>query len=208
VNTGTTERRAMDTSAEGGYRFVNLIPGTYRLQVEKSGFKRYTRDQMEAAVRIDVAMQVGDMAQPVVMEATAALTASPNSFIFGGGLRPNVASGCKKEVPGSAQSKYLQWFNTACFSFPAAYTCGSESRTDPQLRGPGIANYDFALYKKNAITERYNFEIRAETFNPFNRVQFGTPNTVFTTASTSTFGQITTQLNQPHPIQVAMRLRF
>ena len=137
-----------------------------------------------------------------------ALTASPNSFIFGGGLRPNVTSGCNKEVSGSAQSKFLQWFNTSCFTFPAAYTYGSESRTDPQLRGPGIANYDFALYKKTAITERYNLEIRAEAFNLFNRVQFGTPNTVFSTASTSTFGQITTQLNQPRLIQVAMRLRF
>jgi hypothetical protein len=69
-----------------------------------------------------------------------ALTATPNNFIFGGGLRPNVTSGCNKEISGSAQSKYLQWFNTSCFSFPAAYAYGSESRTDPQLRGPGIAN--------------------------------------------------------------------
>jgi hypothetical protein len=76
------------------------------------------------------------------------------------------------------------------------------------MRGPGIANYDFAIFKKTAITERYNLEIRAEGFNIFNRVQFGTPNTVFSTAATSTFGQITSQANQPRLIQVAMRLRF
>jgi hypothetical protein len=138
-----------------------------------------------------------------------ALTASPNNFIFGGGLRPNVTTGCNKEVSGSAQSKYASgWFNTSCFTFPAQYTYGTQSRTDPELRGPGIANYDLAIYKKTAITERFNLEFRAEAFNLFNRVQFGTPNTTFSTAATTTFGQITSQLNQPRLIQLAMRLRF
>src|SRR5207248_414679 len=82
------------------------------------------------------------------------LTATPNNTGFNTGLRPNVVAGCQKTVEGSAQSKYTGWFYTACFTAPATYTFGSESRTDPQLRGPGIANYDLSLFKRTALTEK------------------------------------------------------
>ena len=137
-----------------------------------------------------------------------ALTAGPNSYIFGGGLRPNVVAGCNPVKSGAVQDRLLAYFNTSCFSFPPPYTYGTESRTDPQLRGPGIANYDFALFKRTPITERFNLEFRAEVFNLFNRVQFGTPDRTFTTAANSTFGRITTQANTPRLIQLALRLRF
>jgi len=136
------------------------------------------------------------------------ITATPNNTGFNTGLRPNVDAGCQKTIDGSAQSKYLMWFNTSCFKAPAIYTFGNESRTDPTLRGPGIANYDFALFKKTAITERFNLEFRAEAFNVFNRVQFGNPNLAQTTAANNTFGQITTQQNMPRLMQMALRLRF
>ena len=96
----------------------------------------------------------------------------------------------------------------ACFAVPAAYTLGDESQTDPVLRGPGIANYNFALFKKTAITERFRLEFRSEVFNLFNRVQFGLPNTTVTTAANPTTGYITTQINQPRLIQLALRLVF
>ena len=136
------------------------------------------------------------------------ITASPNTTGLNTGLRPNVAIGCNKVISGSAQSRLTQWFNTSCFSVPAAYTFGNESRTDPAIRGPGINNNDFALFKRTTISERFNLEFRAEAFNLFNRVQFGPPNTVATTAANNTFGQITTQLNQPRLLQLALRLRF
>jgi hypothetical protein len=119
-----------------------------------------------------------------------------------------VTAGCNETVSGSAQSRINQWFNTSCFSLPAAYTFGNESRTDPVLRGPGIANYDFAVFKRTAITERFNVEFRAEAFNIFNRVQFGQPNLQYSTAANSTFGVISSQLNQPRLMQMALRLRF
>ena len=102
---------------------------------------------------------------------------------FNTGLRPNVAANCQKEIEGSAQSRLSKWFNTSCFSVPAAFTFGSESRTDPNLRGHGTANYDFALFKRTALTERTNLEFRVESFNLFNRVRFGPPDQAFTTAA-------------------------
>jgi hypothetical protein len=137
-----------------------------------------------------------------------ALTALPNVTGFGLGLRPNVVPGCDPVKSGSAQSRLNGWFNTACFTVPAAYTLGNESRADPVLRGPGINNFNASLLKRTPITERVNFEFRTEVYNLFNRVQFGLPNTVINTAANSTAGYITTQINQPRLIQLAARLVF
>jgi len=137
-----------------------------------------------------------------------ALTATPNVTGFNLGLRPNVVPGCNPVISGSAQSRLNGWFNTACYTTPNAYTLGNESQTDPVLRGPGIANYNFALFKKTPITERFKLEFRAEVFNLFNRVQFSFPNTTVTTAANPTTGFITNQLNQPRLIQLALKLTY
>jgi hypothetical protein len=137
-----------------------------------------------------------------------ALTATPSVTGFNLGLRPNVVPGCNPVVGGSAQSRLTHWFNTSCYAVPAAYTLGNESLTDPVLRGPGINNFNVALFKKTAITERFKLEFRSEVFNLFNRVQFGFPNTTITTAANPTTGYITTQINQPRLIQLALRLLY
>jgi Carboxypeptidase regulatory-like domain/TonB dependent receptor len=137
-----------------------------------------------------------------------ALTATGTANGPGYGRRPNVVAGCNPQTSGSAQSRLLDWFNTSCYSVPAAYTLGNESATDPVLRGQGVANYDFSMAKKTPLTERFNLEFRAEFFNLFNRVQFGLPNTSITTAANPTTGFVTTQINQPRLVQLAMRLVF
>jgi hypothetical protein len=131
--------------------------------------------------------------------------ATNNSNSFGGNPRPNVAAGCSKSISGSAQSRVNGWFNTGCFTAPTAFTFGSESRTDPNLRTAGVANWDFAAFKDTAIHERFALQFRAEIFNMFNRVQFAAPNT---TVGSSTFGYVTNQVNNPRLVQVALRLKF
>jgi hypothetical protein len=136
-------------------------------------------------------------------------TATPNQLSgFNYGLRPNVVAGCDAVKSGAAQDRLNQWFNTGCFTVPSAYTLGNEGRNDARVRGPGIANFNFALFKRTRINERFNLEFRSEVFNLFNRVQFAPPNRTLTTSSTSTFGQITSQLNDPRLIQLALRLRY
>lgn len=136
------------------------------------------------------------------------MSATPNVTGFNTGLRPNVAANCEKTIDGPTQGKLNRYFNTSCFSLPAPFTFGSQGRTDPAVRGPGINNFDLAVFKRTAITERYNLEFRVESFNLFNRVQFGPPNTVYTSAAGSLFGIITNQVNQPRLLQLALRLRF
>ncbi len=76
LDNGTGERRVETTAADGGYRFVNLVPSNYKADIEQSGFRRYTRDEIavnvEAAVRIDVALQVGDVTQAIEVHAGTA----------------------------------------------------------------------------------------------------------------------------------------
>ncbi len=85
TNTGTGEQRTANTSEDGSFRFVNLIPGTYKVDVEQSGFKRYTRDAIavavESAVRVDVAMQIGDMTQQVEVTSAAPLLQTENASL-------------------------------------------------------------------------------------------------------------------------------
>jgi hypothetical protein len=131
-----------------------------------------------------------------------------NMSAFGIGTRPSVVAGCDKFIDGPIQQRLNQYFNTSCYSVPAAYTWGTNSRTDPNLRGTGINNFDFALFKRTSITERFRLEFRLETFNLFNRVKFSNPNLTATTAATSSFGRITTQANTPRLLQLALRLSF
>ena len=125
---------------------------------------------------------------------------------FGAGTpRPNVVPGSHKSMPGSATSRLNEWFNTACFTPAPLFGFGDESRTDPNLRSAGINNFDFALTKPTAITERVKLQFDAEFFNLFNRVMFGEPGVQ---AGAPGFGAVTLQQNQPRLVQFAMRLTF
>ena len=137
-----------------------------------------------------------------------ALTASPNITGFNTGLRPNVTAGCNPVIGGAIQRRLTEYFNTSCYSVPASFTFGGESRTDPVLRGPGTNNWNASIYKFTGITERFRLEFRAEAFNLFNRVQFGNPGTGATTAAGNTFGIISSQLNTPRLIQLALKLTY
>lgn len=69
TNIGTNDRITATTDPAGDYRFINLVPANYRLDVEMSGFKHTTRQPItvavENAVRIDVAMEVGASTETV-----------------------------------------------------------------------------------------------------------------------------------------------
>lgn len=136
---------------------------------------------------------------PLALTTAANLTSS-----LGGGSRPNVISS-NTAISGSAQSRLNEWFNVKAFAQPPAFAFGSESRTDPVLRSDGIANYDFAVVKHTAITERVDLQFHAEFFNMFNRVQFADPGTVL---GNPTFGVVTSAANLPRLVKLGLRLAF
>lgn len=104
-------------------------------------------------------------------------------------VRPNVVSACDKSSGGG---HITQWFNTSCFAAPPEWGFGSESRVDSSLRAPGVNNWDFAIFKKTTIAERYGVEFRTEFFNLFNHPYFSPPATGFGAPG---FGQIATTVS-------------
>ena len=90
-----------------------------------------------------------------------------------GGQRPdyNPAPGCNPNAinPGNA-SNYI---NTACFSWPALGQLGNLGRNT--LRGPGLEEYDFSLFKNFRLGERAKLQFREEAFNLLNRANFQAP---------------------------------
>jgi|HubBroStandDraft_6_1064221.scaffolds.fasta_scaffold00014_77 hypothetical protein len=82
------------------------------------------------------------------------------------------------------------------------------------LRGPHLTNFDVALAKTTAITERVSLELRLEYFNALNHPEFAQPTVAdgATNINGSTFGQITTtgSFRGPTPRigQLAARFTF
>jgi Carboxypeptidase regulatory-like domain len=124
-------------------------------------------------------------------------------------LRPNVVPGCNKSVAHTfvPNSNNINWFNTSCFVAPAEWGFGDESRVDATIRGAGINNWDFALFKTTNFgpENKLGLQFRAEFFNTFNRVQFAQPGG---TLGSPTFGIVNAQLNSPRLIQLALKFLF
>jgi hypothetical protein len=130
--------------------------------------------------------------------------------LFGAGSRPNAVAGCNKASPfsGGGRGQLInEWFNTACFTAPADFTFGNEARTDPTLRGSGIKNFDFAIFKRTRFgpDEKLGIEFRTEFFNLFNRTQFAPPNTSVTS---STFGVVSSTYPGTNPRLIQFGLKF
>jgi len=126
-------------------------------------------------------------------------------------VRPDVAAGCSKSSGGG---HVAQWFNTSCFAAPPDWGFGTESRVDGQLRGPGINNWDFAVFKRTNLTERAGLEFRTEFFNLFNHPYFAMPGEGFNGTPTGNgFGQITSTVGSGaaaayREVQFALKLVF
>ncbi len=81
--------------------------------------------------------------------------------------RANYVPGC--DVHKGVTQKF-QRFNADCFTQPAVGVYGNSARNF--LRQPGINNWDMAVAKSFAITERAAFKLNIGTFNTFNHAQY------------------------------------
>jgi hypothetical protein len=105
----------------------------------------------------------------------AITTTTNNTNSFGGGQRPNLVGN-----PSISNPSIAQWFNTAAFAQPPAFTFGNVPRTMPNLRAPGLINWDGTLQKNFPIGgERSRLQIRGEFYNLMNHANLYAPNTTF-----------------------------
>jgi hypothetical protein len=85
TNAGTSETRTQATNADGQYSFVNLIPGAYRIDFEKPGFKRSTLSniavQVNQSSKIDVSLTVGQVSETVEVTSEAPLLQAETSSL-------------------------------------------------------------------------------------------------------------------------------
>jgi hypothetical protein len=125
---------------------------------------------------------------------------------FVSNAQPN-EDGQNPALSSDSHARLNQWFNTADFSQPAAYTYGTAGRNLPNVRGDHTNNFDMSLFRNITFGHegRFNVQMRAEFFNALNHVQFGNPGLSFGNA---TFGVISSQGNSPRAGQLALRLQF
>jgi len=80
TNKDTAEKRTIETDASGNYTFVNILPGRYKLEGEKTGFKKFVQEpivvQIESGLRVDIALPVGAQTETVEVTSEAPLLQS------------------------------------------------------------------------------------------------------------------------------------
>ncbi len=85
---------------------------------------------------------------------------------------------------------------------------GNVTRDNPKVRLFPNLNENMSVTRSFPIREKTSLEFRAEAFNVFNRVRFGTGST---TLQSATFGVLTgsgSQINTPRALQLALKLYF
>jgi hypothetical protein len=112
------------------------------------------------------------------------------TFITGAGaVNPTASIGFRTSIP---------------FAAPAPFTFGDAPRALSNPRGPGFASVDFSLGKNVSFNGSIRFQVRAEIFNLFNRVNLNQPNVNFLSGE---FGQIVSA-DQPRRVQLGAKLYF
>ena len=81
----TGEQRVQETEVSGLYRFVNLVPGQYRLEARSEGFKQFVQEpivvEVEASIRIDPQLEIGEVTEVVEVVSSTPLLQSQTSSL-------------------------------------------------------------------------------------------------------------------------------
>ncbi|HWQ53429.1 MAG TPA: TonB-dependent receptor [Bryobacteraceae bacterium] len=116
--------------------------------------------------------------------------------------RPDIVPGQELRLSPSQRTPE-RWFNTAAFTAPPPFQFGNAGRNI--ILGPGNQLIDLALHKRFRLTERANLEFRAESFNTFNKPNFGFPDPY--PDHGPFFGRILLS-GEPRRVQFASRIEF
>jgi hypothetical protein len=101
-----------------------------------------------------------------------------------------------------------QWFNPNAFLAPPANSGFYGDARRDSLIGPGLATWDFSVFKITSLTDRLGLQFRAEIFNLLDRANFNTPNLITFTPSgvSGTAGAITSTATTSRQVQFGLRL--
>jgi outer membrane receptor for ferrienterochelin and colicin len=132
---------------------------------------------------------------------TLAVTSNVNTTgSLGGSQRPD-STGKSAALSGSNHERLERYFDTSQFVHAQPFTFGNVSRRLPDVRGPGLQNWDVSLIKNTQLAESIRLQFRAEAFNAWNTPAFGMPNTSFGNAA---FGRISDVADRAQPARQLM----
>ncbi len=97
-----------------------------------------------------------------------------------------------------------EWFNTAAYAAPPAFTYGTAPRNS--LRTAPYWDLDASLFRLFPVGQTRYFEFRGEVFNVFNNVDFGIPGNDLN--NPTTFGVVGTTANTARQIQLALKFIY
>ena len=106
-------------------------------------------------------------------------------------------------VPSNFDQTIDHWFDTTAFSEPAALTYGN--CTPNSVVGPGSKSMNLSLFRSIPWDGR-RIELRVESFNTFNWVNYGRPGQ--SVSNPATFGRISTTQGDPRELQFAVKFYF
>jgi len=85
TNLATNEVRTLTTDEAGTYRALNLVPGSYKIEVQAQKFKKYVLNgatvQVDSALRVDANLEVGAVSDSVEVTSTAPLLQTESGTI-------------------------------------------------------------------------------------------------------------------------------
>jgi TonB family protein len=120
INKATGAKNSTEANDTGDFFFTDLQPGTYTLNVTKSGFGIYARtvvlNAQNAAPPLDIVLQPGDVLQAIDVTATRPPSATsaprehgPKRIRVGGLIQSTKLTAMKKpEYPESARAKGIE----------------------------------------------------------------------------------------------------
>jgi hypothetical protein len=160
-------------------------------------------------------INVYDSGTPVAISTTLTLPIYASGVA--GRVPPYITSytGWQPNWPGGfnpGKDNFFVPYGTGPFPIQGSGTAldslGNDTRYNPKVRLFPNLNENNSLVRTFPIHEKIRMEFRAEAFNTFNRVRFGTGST---TLQSATFGVLTgagSQINTPRQLQLALKLYF
>jgi hypothetical protein len=140
-------------------------------------------------------------------QALAITSNSNTTGSLGGGQRPDT-TGVSAKRSGRNQDRLDQYFDTSQFVAPAPFTFGDVPRTLPDVRGPGLNNWDISMIKNVFITEGIKMQIRADAFNAMNIPAFANPDTRFGRSSFGRISEVAHRANPARQIMIGAKLMW
>ncbi len=122
--------------------------------------------------------------------------------------RPDLVGNNNNPIVGDGRDPD-RYFDTSAFSLPARGTHGDLARSS--LRGPGVATWDFGIFKNFNLSEQVRGQFRVEFFNILNHANFAHPSSAIFNSNGTVRGnaaKITATVTTARQIQVALRFDF